>query len=228
MASNRKDVCVIGIGQFGSSVVEELANLRRYVLALDIDEKRVEKVARIANQVAIIDGADIEGLKELGIQHFETIIVGTSNNIDIVASLLEMGVKHIIAKASSKRHERVLKQIGVDVIIKPDYEAGRRTALYATNSIFIRYSKKIEEIGGGFAMTSLVLKNPNWTGKPLEALNFRKLKVNVVFAKRKSQLFLPTGMLKLAIDDTITIIGEFNAITLALELLGTENGKNPL
>jgi trk system potassium uptake protein TrkA len=159
MAGNQKDICVIGTGRFGTSVIEQLIDMQRYVLAIDLDESRLVQVSRIANQAAIADGSDIEGLKGLGLQRFSTVIVGVSDNIEIIAALLELGVNHIIAKAKSVRHQRVLEQIGVEVIIRPEAEAGVRAALIATNQNFIKYSESLQEIGDGYAIGSTVLKN---------------------------------------------------------------------
>jgi trk system potassium uptake protein TrkA len=153
MAMNKKDICVIGMGRFGLSIVKQLIELKKQVFAIDTEEKSLVRPSRLTN-TAILDASDVEGLKALGIDTFNTVIVAVSENIEIVASLKEIGVKHIIAKAISDAHERVLNQIGVDVIVKPEVEAGVRTALIATNTNFIKYSKLLQEIGDGYAIGS--------------------------------------------------------------------------
>lgn len=221
MAGNKKDVCVIGIGKFGQAIVEQLIELRTHVLAIDQDERNLIQVSRITD-TAIADGADIEGLKALGIDKFRTVIVANSNNIEIVAALMEMGVKHIIAKANSVRHERVLKQVGVDVIVRPEAEAGVRTALIATNSNFIKYSELLQEIGDGYAIGSTVVNDLHWTDKQLKDLNFAKLGVNIVSIKTGSKVQIPSGATKLRVGDLVTIIGKIENITKAFAELNDE------
>lgn len=227
MAGNKRDVCVIGMGRFGYSIVEQLIELKRQVLAIDIDEIKLVRPSRITN-TAIVDGADIEGLKALGLDKFNTVIVAASENIEIVAALIELGVKHIIAKAKSSSHERVLKQIGVDVIVKPEVEAGIRTALIATNSNFIKYSELLQEVGDGYAIGSTVVNDIHWIGKPLSELKFSKLSVSIVSIKRNSKVELPSGTTKLKAGDLITLIGKVPNLTKAFAELNDEGNTKML
>lgn len=214
MSTRKKDICVIGVGRFGQSIVEQLIELKKQVLAIDIDENRLIQVSRITD-TAIADGADVEGLKSLGIHLFNTVIVANTDNIEIVAALIELGVRHVIAKAKSQRHERVLRQIGVDVIVKPEVEAGIRTALIATNSNFIKYSELLQEIGDGYAIGSTIVNDMAWLGKPLKDLNFKKLGVNIVSIKTGTKVSIPSGNTILQKDDLITLIGKIANITKA-------------
>lgn len=212
MAANKKDICVIGMGKFGQAIVEQLVELKRYVLAVDSDEQRLVQVSRITT-TAIVDGADLEGLRALGIDKFNTVIVANGDNIEIVASLIELGVKHIIAKGKTARHERVLKQIGVDFIVRPEAEAGIRTALIATNTNFIKYSELLQEVGDGYAIGSTIVTDPEWIGRPLKELGFGKLGVNIVSIKTGSKVSLPAGNTLLQNGDLLTIIGKIPNIT---------------
>lgn len=220
-----KDICVIGIGRFGQATVEQLVELKRYVLAIDIEESKLIQVSRITN-TAIADGADMEGLRSLGVDQFNTVIVANADNIEVCAALIELGVKHIVAKAKSHRHERVLKQIGVDVIVKPEAEAGVRTALIATNPNFIKYSELLQEIGDGYAIGSTEVNNDTWIDKPLKNLVFSKLGVKIVSIKTGTRVTIPSGETKLTSGDLITIIGKIQNITKAFaELHGNTKTK---
>ena len=227
MAGNRKDICVIGMGRFGYSIVEQLIELKRSVLAIDIEEIKLVKASRITN-TAIVDGADIDGLKALGLDKFNTVIVAASENIEIVAALIELGVKHVIAKAKSTSHERVLKQIGVDVIVKPEVEAGIRTALIATNANFIKYSELLQEVGDGYAIGSTIVNDIHWINKALSELRIPKLGVSVVSIKRNSKVILPSGGTKLKPGDLITLIGKVPNLTKAFAELNDEGNTKML
>ena len=227
MAGNKKDICVIGMGRFGYSIVEQLIELRKSVLAIDIDKVKLVRPSRITN-TAIVDGADLDGLKALGIDKFNTIIVAASENIEIVAALIELGVKHIIAKAKSSSHERVLKQIGVDVIVKPEVEAGVRTALIATNSNFIKYSELLQEVGDGYAIGSTVVNDIHWIGRPLSELKISNLGVSMVSIKRDSKVEIPTGTTKLRSGDLVTLIGKVPNLTKTFAELNDEGNTKML
>ena len=227
MAISKKDICVIGMGKFGNSIVEQLIELKRQVLAIDVSEQKLVKASRITN-TAIVDGADLEGLKALGLDKFNTVIVAASENIEIVASLIELGVKHIIAKAKSASHERVLKQIGVDVIVKPEVEAGIRTALIATNSNFIKFSELLQEVGDGYAIGSTIVNDIHWLGKPLSELKFSRFGVSIVSIKRDSKVQLPGGQTKLKSGDLVTLIGKVPSLTKAFAELNDESSTRML
>ena len=224
MAANKKDICVIGMGRFGTSVVEQLTVLKSTVLALDINEAKLTKASRIAS-TAIVDATDLEALRALGLEKFNTVIVATTDNIEIVAALIELGVKHIITEAKSTAQERVLKQIGVDVIVKPDVEAGIRTALIATNSNFIKYSELLQEVGDGYAIGSTLVNDIHWIGKPLSELRIGKLGVSVVSIKRGTKVLIPNGDTRLRTSDLITLIGKVADLTGAFAQLN-DGGKN--
>ena len=219
MRTSRHDICVIGMGRFGKSIVDELIRLRRYVFALDIDETKLDSITSVANEVAVVDASDITGLKGLGVNSFDTVVIAVSNNITIAATLLELGIKHVIAKAENPRQERVLKLIGVDVIIKPEIDAGIKTALIAANNEFIKYSKTVEEIGDDYTILSTELLNEQWTNKPLEELAFTKNGINIISIKRNGKIFLPTGQLQLNINDLLTLIGKNKSLIKILDIL---------
>ena len=222
MPRKRNSIAVIGIGRYGESVVNQLVKLKNFVLAIDVEEKKLTKVSRVT-KTTIMDATDIDSLKSIGIQEFETVIVGATENIEIVAALIELGVKHIIAKAKSPRHARVLAQIGVDFISSPESEAGIRTALIATNSNFIKYSELLQEIGDGYAIGSTEIYNKKWLDKPLKNLTFAKFKVSVVSIKRREKILLPDGETQFTEGDVITLIGKIPAITKIFQELNLGN-----
>ncbi|WP_017655772.1 potassium channel family protein [Fortiea contorta] len=131
--SLRKDnhqFAVIGLGRFGRSVCSTLHRLGYEVLATDIDEKRVSAALteQIVGHALQIDSTETAALKEAGIFEFDTVIVAIGNYIQesIITTLnvKEGGVPHVVAKASSEVHHKLLKRVGADHVVFPEYEAG--------------------------------------------------------------------------------------------------------
>ncbi|MGL4343181.1 MAG: potassium channel family protein [Metamycoplasmataceae bacterium] len=210
----KKDICVIGAGTFGEAVIQQLNKLKRNVLVIDRDEKALSLIESDYNSLYVAEAADLRALNACGITQFDTVIVGVSENIEIVAALLELGIKSIIARAKTKRHARVLRQIGVDVIISPEAESGTRTALIATNPNFIKYSSSLNEIGDGFVIGSSILTNNDLINKPLKTLALNKMGITIIIIKRKKEeAILPDADLKLLKDDLITVVGKVNKVT---------------
>jgi trk system potassium uptake protein TrkA len=131
--SLRKDnhqFAVIGLGRFGRSVCSTLHKLGYEVLATDIDEKRVSAALteQMVGHALQLDSTEPAALKEAGIFEFDTVIVAIGNYIQesIITTLnvKEGGVPHVVAKASSEVHHKLLKRVGADHVVFPEFEAG--------------------------------------------------------------------------------------------------------
>lgn len=220
----KSNICVIGVGRFGSAVIEELVSQDISVLAIDMDEKQLSNYVNSPLVTTVVaDASDIQTLQALGITEMETIIVSSPNNIEVVATLLELNIEHIIARAASSRHARVLRQIGVDLIVRPEVEAGARTALIATNSNFIKFSKTLTEIGNGFVIGSSHVLNNNFINIQLKDLKFNNYGITLVLIKRGRDSFLPKADIKFQIGDELMVVGKIADVTKFFGLLNEDN-----
>lgn len=134
LRKDNKQFAVIGLGRFGRAVCSTLYHLGYDVLATDIDEKRVAQVLtdQIAGHAVQLDSTHPAALREAGIFEFDTVIVAIGNYLEesIVTTLnaKEGGVPHVVAKASSEVHCKLLQRVGADHVIFPEYEAGSTLA----------------------------------------------------------------------------------------------------
>lgn len=220
---SKADICVIGAGTFGASVIQQLNKLEKSVLVIERDEQQLSLLDSTYNSLILAEAADLRAIKACGIESFDTVIVGVSDNIEIVAALLELNIDTIIARAKTRRHARVLRQIGVDVIIQPEAEAGTRTALIATNPNFVRYSTKLNEIGDGFVLGAAAVTNPKFLDKQLKTLALNKMGITIVIVKRKKkETILPSATLELAHGDIITVVGKLNRVTRFFDMVNQD------
>ncbi len=133
LRSLRKDnqqFAVIGLGRFGRAVTSTLHNLGYEVLGTDVDERRVAQVLKeqMVDHAVQLDSTDSAALRESGILEFDTVIVAIGNylqeSIITTLNLKEAGVPHVVAKASSEVHGKLLLRVGADHVIYPEHEAG--------------------------------------------------------------------------------------------------------
>ena len=128
----KKEFAVIGLGRFGGSICRELSEEGMDVLAIDIDEEKVNEYKNIATHAVIADTTDEKVLKELGIQNIDHVIVAIGDNIQasILTTLMlkEIGINKITVKAQNDYHEKVLKKIGADQVVHPERDMGKRIA----------------------------------------------------------------------------------------------------
>ena len=129
---NRSPVAVIGLGRFGKSLALELMSEDVEVLGIDSDAKVVQSLAGRLTHVVEADTTDEEAMRQLSVQEFERAVIGIGTDLEssiLSASvLLNCGVRDIWAKAVSESHARILTQIGVHHVVRPEHDMGKRVA----------------------------------------------------------------------------------------------------
>lgn len=125
-------VVVIGLGRFGASLAHELMVHGVEVLGIDTSEKLVREQAPYLTEAVCADTTDPEALRQLGVDDVDRVVLAIGSHLEAsiltASNLMEIGTKDIWAKATSEAHERILRQIGVHHVIRPERDTGRRVA----------------------------------------------------------------------------------------------------
>jgi trk system potassium uptake protein len=123
---------VVGLGNFGSGLVEMLHARGHDVIAVDRDERKVERVREFASRAATMDGTEAVSLERLGASDADAgvVSVGTdlAGSVLAVLALQDLGVHEIYAKAVSTDHAKILDRLGVTEVIRPERETAFRLA----------------------------------------------------------------------------------------------------
>ncbi|MDI9892542.1 MULTISPECIES: potassium channel family protein [unclassified Microbacterium] len=129
---NASAVAVIGLGRFGGALAVELARSGTEVLGIDTDEDIVQSLNGVLTHVVRADSTKQGALEQLGVVDFDRVVVGIGSDIQasiLTTSLLKrMGVRSIWAKAISEQHGLILEQLGIEHVIFPEADMGRRVA----------------------------------------------------------------------------------------------------
>ena len=142
---SKKSFAVIGVGRFGLALIEELVNLEADVLVIDKNFDKIEKIAKMVTNAVCLDSTDIEALREIGINNYDTVIVATGMNVDnsILTTLIlkDLGVAEIYVKVQSEYHARVVEKLGVDPehLVWPEQATGKRLATILISGNFLEY-----------------------------------------------------------------------------------------
>lgn len=181
-----KQVVVIGLGKFGSSVVETLAKKGYEILAIDVSEEHVQAISEHATHAVQCDATDMRTLTELGVQNMDIAIVSIGEDIEssvlIVMALKELGVKEIIAKAATPLHAKILDKLGATKVVYPERDVAIRVATHIMapniiDSLSLSSEYCISEIPAPHS----------FIGKMLKDTNIRNLyKVNIIAIKREA------------------------------------------
>ena len=129
---------VIGISTFGEYLSKHLADAGFQVMIVDSDELKIDKVKNFVSKAIVTDARDKETLENIGVTDFDVVVVSLGDKIDasilVTLYLKELGVKEIIAKASTEDHGKILHRIGATSVIFPERDAAFRLAKSLENS----------------------------------------------------------------------------------------------
>ena len=214
-----KSFVIIGLGRFGTAIASELSALGHEVLAVDVDEERVQQVADHVTHAVTGDGRNIEVLRALGVRNFDCVVVAMGSDVGnsalITLNLKELGVKEVICKAQSHVHSRVLEKIGADRVVFPEYEMGAKLAQGLSSSNVLNFIELSEDYG------ILELSAPqSGQGKSLRELDVRnRHHVNVIAIRKNGELNVaPSPDLPLESGDQVVALGRYEDINLLHEV----------
>ncbi|MBM4764348.1 TrkA family potassium uptake protein [Bacillus sp. B15-48] len=204
----KKEFAVIGLGRFGGSICQELAEQDMSVLAIDNDVDRVQKFASIASHAVCADTTDEKVLKDLGIRNFDHVIVAIGDDLhaSILTTLMlkELGVKKVTAKAQNDYHEKVLLKIGADFVVHPERDMGKRIAHNMVSNNVLDYLELSDEHS-----IAEIVASQRLDGNSILDLDIRaKFGINIVAIKRKNEILVsPQADEVIQADDILIIIG---------------------
>lgn len=125
-------VVVVGLGRFGRSLALELMREGEEVLGIDASPKVVQDLTGRLTHVVEADTTNEEAMRQLAVQEFDRAVVGVGTDLEAsilsASVLLGLGVRDVWAKAISASHARILSQIGVHHVVRPEHDMGKRVA----------------------------------------------------------------------------------------------------
>jgi trk system potassium uptake protein TrkA len=178
-----KRMIVIGLGNFGMAVAEQLAQKGVDVIAVDRRQDLVDRVAPRAARAVVADGTSEHVLREIGCRNADAGIVSTGD--DITASILavlalkDIGVPEIHVKVISEQHARVVEKLGVTGTVFPERDSGRRLADSVVSHEILSYFP----LGDDFALQEMAIPD-SWIGHSLREIDVRRrFDISVVAVK---------------------------------------------
>jgi trk system potassium uptake protein TrkA len=205
---------VVGLGNFGSGIVEMLHAQGHDVIAVDANEEKVDRLRPFSTRAVVMDATDALGLERIGAADADGAVV--SLGTDLAASVLavlalqELGVAEIYAKAISSDHATILDRLGVAEVIRPERESAfrlaRRISMRLLNYMPIAAGYSIQEMPTPDAFigrTLLELRLPQRFGVAV---------VSIHDVLRDEIHVVPPADYILKDSDTLTVIGGDEAL----------------
>lgn len=120
---------IIGLGNYGDVLAEELSALGHEVIGVDISESRVDSIKDKVATAFVIDATDEQSLSVLPLNNVDIVIVAIGENfgasVRVVALLKQKKVARIFARAIDNVHKAVLEAFDLERILAPEEVAAR-------------------------------------------------------------------------------------------------------
>jgi len=182
-----KKVAVIGIGNFGAHLAVTLAKQGAEVLEIDSSMDRLEDIKDKVTYTVRLDSTEEKALRDQGLTELDAVIVAIGDDFEAtlltIVALQNIGVKRIIARATTKTHERILRHLGIEEVISPAVEAAERLA----DSLMYRGVIDSLELSSDYSIVEVSAPEA-FIGKSLGELQLREtFDVNLITIKRVEQ-----------------------------------------
>jgi trk system potassium uptake protein TrkA len=205
-----KQFVVIGLGNFGLNVARSLAAKGNQVLAIDIDQSRIDEIKDDVSEAIIADTKNTKVLNEFITSAVDAVIICIGQNIE--ASILtthylkEKNVKRIIVKAMNENHARILELMGADEVILPEKDMAVSLAQKLSSANLLEHIPLTSE----FSIVEVAVPE-NFVSKTLKQLQLRS-KFNLLVIAVKDVLqnkfyLMPDAGFKLIPDSLLVIMG---------------------
>jgi trk system potassium uptake protein TrkA len=208
------EFAVIGLGMFGRMVATSLAREGQAVLAIDINEDEVNRMATELDAVVRADATDEASLRDLRLDRMSCAVVAIgaeSMEASILATALlrQIGVPRIVARSLSELHARVLRAVGAHEVVSPEVEMGQRLAYR------LSHPNVLDRVDLGDNTELAELEVPaQYVGKTLVELDVRRrFDITVVAIHRGGKIVAnPSRDEVLQAGEILVVIGSSSAV----------------
>lgn len=208
-----KNILLIGAGRFGRHIAMQLSQLGHQVMAVDINEERINDVLPFVTNAQIGDSTNEEFLRTLGIGNFDVCFVTISSNfqnsLETTSLLKELGAKSVVSRAERDVQAKFLLRNGANNVIYPEKQMAKWAAIrYSADHIF-----DYIEIDEQHAIFEVQVPK-EWIGKSVGQLDVRRrFGINILGIKRAEKTDVSVMSNTILSDDiTVLALGEYKAL----------------
>lgn len=164
---------VIGLGEFGMAAALDLARAGVDVIAIDRELSLIELVKDEVGLAVSLDARDARALEAQGVRDADLLIAAIGDDFEsqilVVVHARRLGVKRIIARATSSDHFEVLQAIGAHEVLNPEQHAAQQMV----QRVLIPDVDRYLELADGFSVVEARVP-PRAVGRTLEELELRR------------------------------------------------------
>lgn len=214
-----KSVLLIGLGRFGRHIAIKLDQMHHEIMAVDINEERVNSVLPYVTNAQIGDATSEEFLESLGVNNFDVCIVAIGGNfqssLEATSLLKELGARFVVSRAARDVHAKFLLQNGADEIVYPEKQLANWTAIRYTADHILDYIA----LDSDHAIYEISVPE-KWVGRTVEEIDVRrKYGINIMAVKRDGNMQMNiTPNTRFQFGDSVFVLGNTKDIQKCFHL----------
>ena len=204
-----KSILIIGLGRFGRHMAKKFSEQNNDVMAIDINEERINNVLSVVTNALIGDATNERFMETIGVRDFDLCVVAIGDNfqssLETTALLKDLGAKFILARASRDVHAKFLLRNGADDVIYTEKETAERLAVkYGSDNIF-----NYIELNDEYSIYEIAVPS-SWLNKSILKVNVRsKYGISILATKQGNNIFpLPKPEHVFTDSESLMILGK--------------------
>ena len=208
-----KNILLIGLGRFGKHIAMQLNEMGHEIMAVDINEERVNRILPFVTNAQIGDSTDASFLESLGIGNFDIcfVTIGGSfqNSLETTSLLKELGAKLVISRAERDVQEKFLLRNGADRVVYPEKQVAKWASIRYADDHILDYM----EVDASHAIFEVAIPD-EWIGRSVGELDIRRrYNINILAVKKEREVSVTISVdTVLEADSTLLVLGDYKAI----------------
>ena len=204
-----KSILIIGLGRFGRHMAKKFSEQNNDVMAIDINEERINNVLSVVTNALIGDATNEQFMETIGVKDFDLCVVAIGDNfqssLETTALLKDLGAKFVLARASRDVHAKFLLRNGADDVIYTEKETAERLAVkYGSDNIF-----NYIELNDEYSIYEIAVPS-SWLNKSILKVNVRsKYGISILATKQGNNIYpLPKPEHVFTDSESLMILGK--------------------
>lgn len=208
-----KNILLIGLGRFGKHIAMQLNEMGHEIMAVDINEERVNRNLPFVTNAQIGDSTDASFLESLGIGNFDIcfVTIGGSfqNSLETTSLLKELGANLVISRAERDVQEKFLLRNGADRVVYPEKQVAKWASIRYADDHILDYM----EVDASHAIFEVAIPD-EWIGRSVGELDIRRrYNINILAVKKEREVSVTISVnTVLEADSTLLVLGDYKAI----------------
>lgn len=208
-----KNILLIGLGRFGKHIAIQLNEMGHEIMAVDINEERVNRILPFVTNAQIGDSTDASFLESLGIGNFDIcfVTIGGSfqNSLETTSLLKELGANLVISRAERDVQEKFLLRNGADRVVYPEKQVAKWASIRYADDHILDYM----EVDASHAIFEVAIPD-EWIGRSVGELDIRRrYNINILAVKKEREVSVTISVdTVLEADSTLLVLGDYKAI----------------